>query len=105
MMRSGAPSVADACQTLSEGHWRGVGISLGLPSGAPASAQRTMMSICSSEREISFLNFCTPTVRSMCQGGIWREMTRWRIDLAQGRFVVSDKGHRCHGTLPVALLT
>ncbi len=53
---------------------------------------------CGSARRVSdmsFLNFWTPTVGSMCQGGIWRVITRWRMDLAQGRvssYVTSDMG-------------
>ena len=31
-----------------------------------------MVSICSSLSDMSFLNFCTPTLGSMCHGGICR---------------------------------
>ena len=54
-----------------------------------------MVAICSSVSDMSFLNFCTPTLRSMCQGGIWRDATRALIDRAHGREslkVTSDIG-------------
>jgi len=54
-----------------------------------------MVAICSSVSDMSFLNFWTPTLRSMCQGGIWRARTRALIDRAQGReslCVASDIG-------------
>src|SRR5215469_14127276 len=73
----------------------GGGISFGLPSGAPSSTQRTMEVICTSLSDMSFLNFCTPTLGSMCQGGIWRVATRSLIDFAQGRaslYVIRDIG-------------
>src|SRR5439155_716504 len=71
------------------------GMSFGSPCGAPASTQRTMVSTCSSLSDMSFLNFCTPTLRSMCQGGICRVATRSLIDRAHGRaswYVMSDIG-------------
>src|SRR6267378_4408930 len=36
----------------------------------------TIVAICSSLSDMSFLNFWTPTVLSMCHGGICREATR-----------------------------
>ena len=45
-------------------------MSFGSPCGAPASTQRTMVSTSASVSERSFLNFWTPTVLSMSQGGI-----------------------------------
>src|SRR3954447_7765160 len=54
-----------------------------------------MVWTCSSLSDMSFLNFCTPTLRSMCHGGIWRVETRCLIDLAHGRDssnVLSDIG-------------
>jgi hypothetical protein len=54
-----------------------------------------MVSTCSSVSDMSFLNFCTPTLRSMCHGGIWRVDTRVLIDFAHGRAslnVMSDIG-------------
>ena len=44
---------------------------------------------------MSFLNFCTPTLGSMCQGGICRCETRYLIERAHGRAsanVISDIG-------------
>src|SRR5215472_4152598 len=44
---------------------------------------------------MSFLNFCTPTVGSICQGGICRVITRCLIAFAHGRlssYVTSDIG-------------
>ena len=44
---------------------------------------------------MSFLNFCTPTLWSMCHGGICRVATRCLIDRAHGRAsanVMSDIG-------------
>jgi len=63
----------------------GGGMSFGSPCGAPASTQRTTVSTCSSLSDMSFLNFWTPTVLSMCHGGIWRVATRSLIERAQGR--------------------
>ena len=55
------------------------------PFGAPASTQRTMVAICSSVSERSLAKCWMPTLRSMCQGGIWREATRTLIERAHGR--------------------
>ena len=44
-----------------------------------------MVATCSSVSDMSFLNFCTPTLRSMCHGGICRAATRRWIDFAHGR--------------------
>ena len=44
-----------------------------------------MVSICFCESDMSFLNFCTPTLGSMCQGGICRCETRCLIERAHGR--------------------
>ena len=54
-----------------------------------------MVSTCWSVSDMSFLNFCTPTLLSMCHGGIWRVATRSLIERAQGRAswkVMSDIG-------------
>ena len=48
------------------------GRSFGSPWSEPPSTQRTIVSICSSLRDMSFLNCWTPTLLSMCQGGICR---------------------------------
>src|SRR6185436_284479 len=71
------------------------GMSFGSPFGAPAATHCTMVSICSSLSERSFLNFWMPTVLSMCHGGICLEPTRAAIDFAHGRassYVTSDIG-------------
>src|SRR5690242_13014220 len=93
--RSGWPSSLAAFHSSAAGHVLGAGISFILPSGAPSSTQRVMVSICACESDISFLNFLTPTVGSMCHGGIWRVTTRSRMALAQGRvssYETSDMG-------------
>ena len=44
---------------------------------------------------MSFLNFCTPTLWSMCHGGICRFATRVLIERAHGRLsakVIRDIG-------------
>src|SRR3989442_202137 len=94
-MRSGGPNSLVAFHSSVFGHSRGRGISLISPSGAPESTHRTMVSIWSCVRDMSFLNFCTPTVGSICHGGIWRVMTRSRMALAHGRvssYLTSDMG-------------
>src|SRR5579883_1013055 len=93
--RSGGPSSLAAFHSSASGHFLGAGMSFGSPMGAPVSTQRAMTSICSCESDMSFLNFLTPTVGSICQGGIWRVTTRSRMALAQGRvssYVTSDIG-------------
>jgi hypothetical protein len=73
----------------------GAGMSFGLPCGAPWSTQFTIVSICWSVSDMSFLNFWTPTPWSICHGGIWRDATRVLIDRANGRTsskVMSDIG-------------
>ena len=60
-------------------------MSLGSPSGAPASTQRTMVAICSSLSERSLANCWMPTVLSRCHGGMLRVTTRSRMDFAHGR--------------------
>src|SRR5262245_35639360 len=70
-------------------------MSLGSPFGAPASTHFTMVSICPSVSERSFLYFWIPTDLSRCQGGIWRVETRLLMERAQGRlssYVTSDIG-------------
>src|SRR5262245_57529914 len=44
--------------------------SFGSPSRTPPSTHQTMVSTCLSVSDISFLNACTPTLRSMCHGNI-----------------------------------
>src|SRR5436309_7256530 len=83
--RSGCPNSFDAFHSLAAGHSLGGGMSFGSPGAAPESTQRTIVRICSSVSDMSFLNFWTPTVRSMCQGGICLVRTRSRMDLAHGR--------------------
>ena len=60
-------------------------MSFGSPFGAPASTQRTIVSICASLSDRSFLNSWMPIVLSMCHGGICRACTRALIDRAHGR--------------------
>ena len=60
-------------------------MSLGSPCGAPAFTHLTMVSICSSVSEGSFLKCWMPTVRSRCQGGMVRVSTRCLMAFAQGR--------------------
>src|SRR5213594_2291900 len=79
----------------SSGHCFAGGISFGSPFWTPASTHFTMVSICASDKDRSFLNFWMPTVLSICHGGIWRVITRSRIAFAQGRtssYVTSDIG-------------
>src|SRR5262249_29455376 len=60
-----------------------------------ASTQRTIVSICWSLSDRSFLNFWMPTLRSICHGGIWCSLTLALIDRAHGRVsakVISDIG-------------
>src|ERR1043165_6178797 len=73
---SGGPKPSRAAfHSLSVTSGLGGGISFGSPCGAPSSTQRTIVSICASLSDMSFLNFCTPTLRSMCHGGICRAAT------------------------------
>ena len=83
-MRSGSPNRSASRQTSAFGHSTGGGRSFGSPSGVPASTHRTIVSICSSLSDRSFLNSRIPTVRSMCHGGIVRSVTRRLIALAHG---------------------
>src|SRR3989442_13509131 len=91
----GPPNKSAKFHFDSFGHCFGGGISFGSPFGTPASTHFTIVSICASGSERSFLNFWMPTVLSICHGGIWRVITRSRIALAQGRtssYVTSDIG-------------
>src|SRR6185295_16921172 len=94
--RSGLPNPSrTACHSLSVTSGLAGGRSFGSPCGDPPSTQRTMVSTCSSVSDKSFLNFWTPTLRSMCQGGICRVATRSLIERAHGRaswYVMSDMG-------------
>src|SRR5688500_9641825 len=70
-------------------------MSAGLPSGAPVSTHREMVSICSSLSELSLAKCLMPTVLSMSHGGICRLTTRALIARAHGRvssYVTSDIG-------------
>src|SRR5262245_37290338 len=83
MIRSGGPPNCLAkFHTDSSGHCLGAGISLRSPLRAPASTHFTIVSICASLNDRSFLNSCIPTVLSTCQGGICRALTRDLIDFA-----------------------
>src|SRR6185369_5952591 len=103
--KSGWPSSLVAFHSFSAPHCTGAGMSLASPIGAPASTQLAMVAICSSDSEISFLNFCTPAVLSMCQGGIWRVTTRCLMALAQGRgLLIGHQRHGGQGPFVIALL-
>src|SRR3954451_2246332 len=95
-VRSGGPKPSRSpFQPLSVTSGGGVGMSFGSPCGAPASTHRTMVSTCSSLSDMSFLKCWTPTVRSMCHGGICRVATRSLIERAHGRaswYVIRDIG-------------
>ena len=81
----------------------GGGMSFGSPFGAPAATHCTIVSICSSLSERSFLNFWMPTVLSMCHGGICRAPTRAAIDLRpRPRLFVGHERHRRHVVRPMA---
>ena len=95
MTRSGGPSSASSRNRSPSGHSRGGGRSAGSPGGAPASTQRTMVSISASLSEASLRNCWMPTVLSRNHGGISRAATRARMARAQGRdsaYVSSDIG-------------
>jgi hypothetical protein len=72
----GGPNFAASCQLFGSGNFAAGGASFGSPIGAPASTHFAIVAICASLRLRSFLNACTPTVLSMCHGGITRETTR-----------------------------
>src|SRR5437870_400455 len=91
----GPPNKSAKFHFDSSGHCFGGGISFGSPFGTPASTHFTIVPICASDSERSFLNFWMPTVLSICHGGICRVSTRSRMALAQGRtssYVTSDIG-------------
>ena len=70
-------------------------MSLGFPRGAPASIHRTIVSICSSLSDMSFLKCWMPNDLSRCHGGMVRVSTRCLIALAHGRvssYVMRDMG-------------
>ena len=94
--RSGGPKPSrTAFHSLSVTSGFGGGRSFGSPCTAPSSTQRTIVSTCSSLSDMSFLNFWTPTLRSMCHGGICRVATRSLIERAHGRtswYVMSGIG-------------
>ncbi len=72
-------------QPCSLGHSTGLGMSFASPFGAPASTQRTTVSISASVSERSFAKSWMPSVLSMCHGGICRVCTRVLIERAHGR--------------------
>ena len=87
-------------QSSSDASSIGGGASAGLPRGAPASTQRPMVAISSSDSDGSSLNARTPTLRSMYQGGISRCAVLSRMARAQGRtswYVRSDIGATAPG--------
>ena len=66
-IRSGSfwPKSAAKFQPWPSGHATAGGMSLTSPCGAPASTQRTIVSSSPGVNDSSFLNFVTPTVRSI----------------------------------------
>ena len=80
-IQSGSP----VCQMSRAANSTGGGMSAGLPRGAPASTQSTMVSISASLSERSYLKPCTPMFLSMNQGGMVRVSTFSRMARAQGR--------------------
>ena len=86
--RSGSPSssyFSARRQTSSAGHAIGGGASAGSPGGAPASTQRTTVSISASLSDMSLAKSRMPTVLSMCHGGILRAATFSLMARAHGR--------------------
>ena len=83
--RSGGPSSESNRNRSPLGQSSGGGMSAGSPSGAPASTQRTMMSISASLSEMSLMNRWMPTVLSRNHGGISRAVTRALMARAHGR--------------------
>ena len=55
MIKSGGPNWSPSCHAAPLGNSIGSGRSVGSPSGAPARNQSSIMSICSSLKEASFL--------------------------------------------------
>src|SRR5262249_23237505 len=88
------------CHTSSPGQVLAFGRSFGSPSGAPASTQRAIRSICWSESDRSLANFWIPTVLSTYHGGMSRPTTLVLIDLTHGR--TSLKFEWAIGAMPSA---
>src|SRR5262245_60331880 len=91
----GPPNTFAKFHTAASGQSIAGGMSLGSPIGAPASTQRVIVSISTSESDRSFLNSWMPMLRSTCHGGICRAVTRALIDFAHGRaswYETSDIG-------------
>ena len=86
-MRSGSvwPNIAAKFHACSSPQFFAGGMSFASPFGAPASIHRTIVSICESLNDRSYLNCWIPTPLSMCHGGICRAATRVLIDFAHGR--------------------
>src|SRR5579859_3095215 len=69
--RSGGPKPSLAAfHSLSVTSGLDGGRSFKSPCNAPPSTQATIVFTCWEVSDMSFLNFCTPTLRSMCHGGI-----------------------------------
>ena len=71
--RSGGPSSDSSRKRSPLGQSIGGGMSAGLPSSAPLSTHRTMVSISASLSEMSLMNCWIPTVLSRNHGGISRD--------------------------------
>src|SRR5260370_7686652 len=84
MTRSGGPKPSlTAFHSLSVTSGLGGGRSFKLPCSAPPSTQATIVFTCWSVSDISFLNFCTPTLRSMSHAAIPPSATPSLIPLPQ----------------------
>src|SRR2546422_8744576 len=70
-------------QVFAGGNMRGAGASAGLPFGAPLSTHLVMVAIWASLSDGS--GSYSPTVRSICHGGIYRVTTFSLIERAHGR--------------------
>src|SRR6478735_966121 len=99
MIRSGSfwPKSGAKFQPWSSGQVFSAGMSFGSPCGAPVSIHFSTLAYCSSLSERSFLNFCTPTVLSICHGGMLRASTRDLIERTHGR--TSEKVFRDIGAI------
>src|SRR5438046_1552325 len=97
MTRSGAPSSFIAFHSLLAGHCLGGVMSLRSPGGAPASTHATIVPICSSVSDMSFLKFRTPTVLSMCHGGICRAQSLSVLFDRYGRLILQVAKKILHG--------
>src|ERR1019366_4290375 len=95
IMSGGRPNSFAINHCESSGHTLAVGMSFGFPIAAPESTHRAIIEIWVALNDMSFLNFCTPTVESKCHGGICLATTRSFTERAHGRvssYVTRDMG-------------